>query len=173
MWLYGTEIHWPGFYQGKKTNRIPLPTYPFEGKSCSPDERQFKKYMEMMFASSSFSMQQAREEIKQTPAPEPGRSKEEYVAPRSEMEEKMITIWEEVLGFKNIGIYENFFNLSGDSLTATQLLSRLKELYGVEVPVKDFFQQPTAAHLSQVVKKSLIEKIKNLSPEEKKKLAAG
>ena len=84
----------------------------------------------------------------------------------------MINIWEEVLGFKNIGIYDNFFNLSGDSLTATQLLSRLKELYGVELAVKDFFQQPTAAHLAQVVKKSLIEKIKNLSAEEKKRLAA-
>ncbi|MGD2085957.1 MAG: SDR family oxidoreductase [Candidatus Aminicenantes bacterium] len=173
LWLYGTEIHWPGLYQAEKRYRIPLPTYPFEGKPCSPDEKQFQKYAEMMFASSPSSSQQVQQEIKQTPAMEPGRYKEEYVAPRSEMEEKMINIWEEVLGFKNIGIYDNFFNLSGDSLTATQLLSRLKDLYGVEIPVKDFFQQPTAAHLAQVVKKSLIEKIKNLSPEEKKKLAAG
>ena len=172
LWLYGTDIHWPSFYQGKKRYRIPLPTYPFEGKPCSPDEKHFQKYAEMMFASSSISPPQSQQESKQTPAMAPGRYKEAYVAPRNEMEEKMIGIWEEVLGFEDIGIYDNFFNLSGDSLTATQLLSCLKELYSVEVAVKDFFQQPTAAHLAQVVKKLLIEKIKNLSPEEKKRLAA-
>jgi acyl transferase domain-containing protein len=94
----------------------------------------------------------------------------DYVAPRDALEQKITGLWQEFLGFETIGIHDNFFYLNGDSLTATQLITRVKEMYQVEIPMQDFFEDPTIAHLAQIVKKLLVEKIKNLSPEEKKKL---
>ena len=87
------------------------------------------------------------------------------------MEQGIVRIWQEFLGFEKIGIHDNFFHLNGDSLTATQLVSRLKEMYPVEIPLQDFFAEPTVAHLAEVIKKLLVERIKSLSPEAKKRLA--
>jgi acyl carrier protein len=96
---------------------------------------------------------------------------EEVRLPRDEFEKKIALIWQEVLGFDRVGIYHNFFNLNGDSLSATQVIARVKNTFQVEVPLKDFFVEPTVAQLAQKVKTLLVEKIKNLSPEAKKKLS--
>ncbi len=96
---------------------------------------------------------------------------EDYAAPRNDLEQGIVRIWQEFLGFEKIGIHDNFFHLNGDSLTATQLVSRLKEMYPVEIPLQDFFAEPTVAHLAEVIKKLLVERIKSLSPEAKKRLA--
>jgi acyl carrier protein len=97
---------------------------------------------------------------------------EDYEAPRDDLERIISGLWEQVLGFERIGIYDNFFDLGGDSLTATQLVARINEKYPVEVSIKEFFKEPTIASLAGHVKKLLTEKIKNLSPAEKQKLAA-
>jgi amino acid adenylation domain-containing protein len=58
-------------------------------------------------------------------------------------EEMMRGIWEEVLGQENIGTGENFFDLGGHSLLATQVTSRVRSVFGVEMPVRTLFEQPT------------------------------
>ncbi len=74
-----------------------------------------------------------------------------YVAPRNQIEEMLVKIWCEVLGVKRVGIEDNFFELGGHSLLATQLVSRVRDAFGVELPLRSIFEAPAIAQLSKVV----------------------
>jgi acyl carrier protein len=93
------------------------------------------------------------------------------VAPRNEIEQTMATIWRELLGIDDIGIHDNFFELRGHSLMATQLAARLRDVFMVEVPLRSFFESPTIASLSDIVEQLFLEKIETLSEEEARRLA--
>ncbi|MEG4211267.1 amino acid adenylation domain-containing protein [Microcoleus sp. S13_B4] len=74
-----------------------------------------------------------------------------YVAPHTSIEEVLVKIWAEVLGIKRVGIRDNFFELGGHSLLATQLVSRVRDAFGVELPLRRVFEAPTIAELSKIV----------------------
>ncbi|XLS29452.1 amino acid adenylation domain-containing protein [Flavobacteriaceae bacterium M23B6Z8] len=85
------------------------------------------------------------------PAPETdGLSGEAYVAPESEAEQALATIWQELLGVAKVGVHDNFFDLGGDSIITIQVVSRLKR-YGYHLKPKDIFENQTIAKLSAVV----------------------
>ncbi len=71
-----------------------------------------------------------------------------YVAPRDEAEEKVAGAWAAVLGVERVGALDHFFDLGGHSLLATQVASRLRDAFGVEVPVRLLFDAPTVAGLA-------------------------
>ncbi|ADL52201.1 amino acid adenylation domain protein [Clostridium cellulovorans 743B] len=75
----------------------------------------------------------------------------EYEAPRNELEEKLVEMWQEVLGVKNIGINDNFFELGGHSLKATTLVGRIHKELGIQVPLKEVFGIGTIKGLSEYV----------------------
>ncbi|MEG4058033.1 MULTISPECIES: amino acid adenylation domain-containing protein [unclassified Microcoleus] len=87
------------------------------------------------------------------PAPEPIKLEwaGSYVAPQTSIEEVLVKIWAEVLGIKRVGIRDNFFELGGHSLLATQLVSRVRDAFGVELPLRRVFEAPTIAELSKIV----------------------
>jgi acyl carrier protein len=88
------------------------------------------------------------------PAPDNARPELDgiFVAPRTPTEERLGVIWEGVLGIKGIGVYDNFFEMGGHSLMATQLISRIREAFSVELPVKVFFTgDPTIARLADEI----------------------
>jgi natural product biosynthesis luciferase-like monooxygenase protein len=78
-----------------------------------------------------------------------------YVAPSTPVEEVLTSIWEQVLGLKRISVTASFFNLGGHSLLATQIISRVRETFGVQVSLEPMFLQPTitafARHLEGVI----------------------
>ncbi|HEX3525996.1 MAG TPA: condensation domain-containing protein, partial [Thermoanaerobaculia bacterium] len=74
--------------------------------------------------------------------PESGRS---LVAPRNATEERLLAIWKELLGMDRIGVEDNFFALGGHSLLATQAVSRIRQAFGVELPLRTFFEAPSVA----------------------------
>ena len=74
-----------------------------------------------------------------------------FVAPRHEQDERMAKIWQDVLGLDRIGIHDNFFDLGGHSLIATQLVSRILHEFGVRMPLLQLFQGPTIAAMSDYV----------------------
>jgi amino acid adenylation domain-containing protein len=86
------------------------------------------------------------------PVPE-GRPRldQSYVAPRSEMDKKIVAIWRDILRVEKIGIHDNFFELGGQSLLATQLVSRIRDSFEIEVPLRQIFEFPTVAGLAQLV----------------------
>jgi len=74
-----------------------------------------------------------------------------YVAPRSELEQQVSEIWKQLLGIEQIGINDNFFELGGHSLLATQVISRLRKVLGVEIPLRILFENTTLARLASSI----------------------
>ena len=73
---------------------------------------------------------------------------EEDGAPRTEVEEKLAKIWMEVLKLERLRVGDNFFALGGHSLLATQVVSRVRDTFGVELPLNRIFEAPTVATLA-------------------------
>ncbi|MBE8967603.1 non-ribosomal peptide synthase/polyketide synthase, partial [Nostocales cyanobacterium LEGE 12452] len=76
---------------------------------------------------------------------------DKYVAPRSPIEEMLAQIWAQVLKVERIGIHDNFFELGGHSLLATQLVSRIRSIFKVELPLRELFARSTVAELAQTI----------------------
>lgn len=68
-----------------------------------------------------------------------------YQPARTPMEEMIVEIWAGILGIKQVGIHDNFFELGGHSLIATRIMSRMREAFEVELPVRALFESPTVA----------------------------
>jgi acyl carrier protein len=76
---------------------------------------------------------------------------ESYAAPRTAIEELLCGIWSDVLGLDQVGVESNFFDLGGHSLLATQVVSRVREAFGVELAVRSMFETPTVAGLAEQI----------------------
>ncbi|MBX9257862.1 SDR family NAD(P)-dependent oxidoreductase [Desmonostoc muscorum CCALA 125] len=72
-----------------------------------------------------------------------------YVAPRNEIEQIIANIWQEVLGFEQVGIYDNFLELGGDSLLSIQVTARANKA-GLRLNNQHLFEYPTVAELAEV-----------------------
>ncbi len=75
----------------------------------------------------------------------------EYLAPRNEIEEKLINIWQQVLNVPQIGIQDNFFELGGTSLLAVRLFSNIHQIFGKKLPLSSLFSSGTVEALAQII----------------------
>ena len=91
------------------------------------------------------------------PAPDAGRAARPgiYVPPRNAIEEAVAAAFGDVLKRDRVGAHDDFFNLGGHSLMAAQLLARLRDTFGVEVPLKDLFENSNVAALAHRVEDAL------------------
>ncbi|WP_144716281.1 condensation domain-containing protein [Flavobacterium anhuiense] len=86
---------------------------------------------------------------KSLPEPESSDlSTKEYVAPRTETEEQLAAIWQNLLGIEKVGIHDNFFELGGHSLLATRLVSMVRKELSVELSIRDVFEYTSIEALS-------------------------
>jgi len=87
------------------------------------------------------------------PAPDQTRPPlcEAFVAPRTPAEELLVDIWAPVLGVESVGIHDNFFALGGHSLLVMKVVSRLRQVFQVDVPLQSLFDAPTVASLARRV----------------------
>ncbi|AOO61775.1 MULTISPECIES: non-ribosomal peptide synthetase [Bacillus amyloliquefaciens group] len=76
-----------------------------------------------------------------------------YTAPRNELEEQLSVIWQEVLGTKQVGIEDSFFELGGDSIKALQVAARLGR-YGWKMTASDLFRHPSIKELAPLIRKA-------------------
>jgi amino acid adenylation domain-containing protein/non-ribosomal peptide synthase protein (TIGR01720 family) len=85
--------------------------------------------------------------------PDPG---DDFVAARTPIEDLVIGIWTDVIGIKQISLEDNFFDLGGHSLLATHVIWRVREAFGVELPVKILFESPTVAAFAGEIQAALL-----------------
>ena len=115
------------------------------------------------------------------PPPEGQQSEATLLAPRTPEEEKVAEIWADVLNLKPIDVQANFFDIGGHSLLATRVVTRIREAFGVQLPLRVMFDSPTiaavAAHIVEMRGQSeiatlaeIVEKLTHLSEDEAKSL---
>ncbi|MCK4258408.1 MAG: amino acid adenylation domain-containing protein [Halanaerobiales bacterium] len=87
----------------------------------------------------------------------------DIVAPENEVEEKLVEIWCKILDAERIGTMDNFFELGGHSLNATLLVSKVNKLFGIKLPLRKIFTNPTIKEQAKVIEG--LEKKKQLTIE--------
>jgi hypothetical protein len=102
-----------------------------------------------------------------------------FVAPTTPVEELLAVIWGEVLQVDRVGVEDNFFDLGGHSLLAVQVISRIRHILRMDVPVRQLFENPTISSLSRALVLNvpatahfnkvgeLLKKVRSMSADEK------
>ncbi|WP_250634474.1 SDR family NAD(P)-dependent oxidoreductase, partial [Pinirhizobacter soli] len=139
LWVKGFTFDWNVLYEASsgRPSRVSLPTYPFARERYWTDVP-YPDMAEVPTDARQLRTPPAVEpSIKQDPAPELGH------------EQAMIRIWQELFGRPSIEVDDHFFELGGDSLLATQLVSRVHGTFGIEMPVSAIFETPILTALVQ------------------------
>ena len=78
----------------------------------------------------------------------------------------MASILSTLLEGRPVGLHDNFFRLGGHSLLAAQVIARVRNAFGVDLPLRTVFESPTVAELSDQIEKHIFELLKSLPPGE-------
>jgi acyl transferase domain-containing protein len=109
-----------------------------------------------------------------------------YVAPGSELERRIVEVWQNLLGVEPVGIHDNFFELGGDSLLGTQMIAQLRSIFQTEFPMRGLFEDPTVVGAAKIIETAMsdgqsqvdklteaLKKVEGLSDEDAGALLAG
>lgn len=75
----------------------------------------------------------------------------DFLRPRTETEQALAAIWSELLQIENVGVDDDFFDLGGQSLLAIKMVSRIRDVFEVDVQLRNLFERPTVAGLAEIV----------------------
>jgi acyl transferase domain-containing protein len=152
LWLAGVPVDWEGFAAGETRRRVPLPTYPFERRRYWVDPPQRNDLPAAQRQTPPPTEEQTAEAV---PAPAALPSRHErppltnpYVPPATPEQQRLASLWQELLGVAPVGLYDNFFELGGHSLLGIQMMSRLRATLGVDLPLSTLFEGPTVADMA-------------------------
>ncbi len=109
-------------------------------------------------------------DIKALPEPEIGETGRQYIAPRNEIETKLVNIWRQVLTIAGtaVGIDDNFFELGGHSLRASALMGRIHKEFDVIIPLEEIFKISTIRGLAAYIEGKERSSYNGLKPAEKR-----
>jgi acyl carrier protein len=79
----------------------------------------------------------------------------DYEAPRGEVEQALAEIWHKLLRLDRIGRHDSFFELGGNSLMATRVVTHVGYRFGVEVPIRTVFEKPVLMQIAQFISDTL------------------
>jgi len=151
LWLKGVPVDWSKLHENQQRCRLPLPNY-FFGYEPNCVESQIEQEMSVKELATS-GLELEKPESIQIAQKQRQRLnlRNSYVAPRDDMEQKMINIWQKVFKINQIGIHDNFFSLGGNSLVGTQIITQLRKICKIDISLSILFQNPTVAELSSVL----------------------
>jgi acyl-coenzyme A synthetase/AMP-(fatty) acid ligase/acyl carrier protein len=92
---------------------------------------------------------------KALPAADWKQSQQNYIAPKNEIEAKICLLMAAVLGLEKVGIADDFFEIGGDSLRVTQLVTQLRETYQTDLPLPEVFSNRTPQALASFIQGSI------------------
>ena len=95
------------------------------------------------------------------------------VAPRTLLEKALADIVKKLIGLDQVSVEDNFFDLGGHSLMAAQLIAKVRDRFGVELPLQMVFESPTIAQLSTAIQKLIISALESMSEEDAARLESG
>jgi acyl transferase domain-containing protein len=147
LWAHGVDLDWRGLHSGEERSRVCLPTYPFQRQRYWVEAdrgRLVPRHGEPAAG--------ARESAPAVLIPRPDLPTD-YVAPRTEWERRITTIWQELLGIEAMGVRDVFHDLGAESLISMRVRERIKEKHGVGVPLRDLLQTSTAEELAELVER--------------------
>lgn len=107
------------------------------------------------------------------PGPDHFASRGGSAPPASPLECEIAAVWREVLNLPGVGRRDTFFSIGGNSLTAIQVIARLKTRFAVRISVRDFFAEPTVEGLARLVEAGLIDRVAALSEDEARQMLEG
>jgi acyl transferase domain-containing protein len=139
-WVAGEEVDWKAFHAGESRRRVPLPTYPFEGRRYWPSPRESGPNAAAPAAAPLAGEKHPRPELR-----------EPFLAPSTEDERRVAQLWGDLLGLAEVGVHDDFLDLGGHSLLATRALAWIRDELGVEIPLARFFEKRTVASLAELI----------------------
>jgi len=92
--------------------------------------------------------------------------RQQYVAPRNELERKLAELWRQTLHIDRIGVQDSFFELGGDSVLAAQILALAQKTFGIRINPQDAFKAFTIERLAEILEAEILSQIEAMSEEE-------
>ncbi|HYG09219.1 MAG TPA: phosphopantetheine-binding protein, partial [Pyrinomonadaceae bacterium] len=160
LWMAGVRIAWSKFNAAEVLYRVPLPTYPFERQRYWIERRMGVDAQGLPAGAAD---EREAEIAPLHPRPEMAGH---FVAPRTDLEAAIASVWQQRLGIERISVNDNFYELGGDSLLATQIVAQLREMFDVELGLDNFFDRQTIAGVAECIEGILVAEVSNLSDEE-------
>ncbi|HEX5750369.1 MAG TPA: amino acid adenylation domain-containing protein, partial [Archangium sp.] len=164
-WAQGLPVDWKAFYARERRLRLSLPTYPFQEKRCWMDA---VPTTALPSAPAITAVTPSTPAVSVTPATAPVAAPAVVPAgredmPRGDIEERVAALWRARLGLEYVGRDDSFLELGGNSLMAAQMLTQMRETFGVDLPLADLFDSPTVAGIA-----SRIEALLQSAPQQQK-----
>jgi acyl carrier protein len=100
---------------------------------------------ELMAATRRVTHESVESDLGVSPSADRPAAREGHVAPRNELETVIARLWSEVLGGEEVSVTDNFFEIGGNSLVAVQLIALIRREFGVRLPMRTLFEDPTVA----------------------------
>jgi acyl transferase domain-containing protein len=167
LWLAGVQIDWAAVHKDEPRLRLSLPTYPFE-------RRHYWIYPEHNYHTGTpgDNKQGATRSLRKGSSSLRARPKltTDYTAPRNEIEEVLATLWQDMAGIDQVGVYDDFFEIGGHSLLATRLATQIGEAFQVEISPAHVIERHTIADMAELVEMMLIQKVETMPEEEVQRL---
>src|SRR5947209_2869556 len=173
LWMSGMEPAWVAVHAQERRGRVPLPTYPFERKrywletrmpvmqqQAQEEEEEEVVRALAVSAAAEVGAAGAVDETSLYSRPDMGVA---YAAPTNEMEQKIVSIWETLLGTSPIGIHDNFLRLGGNSLLAIRVAAELRAAFQIEFPIQALMTASTPAELALVIEDALVTMIEGMN----------
>ncbi|NIM13046.1 MAG: amino acid adenylation domain-containing protein, partial [Candidatus Aminicenantes bacterium] len=175
-WLKGTKIDWQEVYakylkdSNQERFRIPLPTYPFERERYWIDVnlREFSTpdsgvQMERMNNRVEMEAEETSAGLYQRPP-----LSTEYAPPQDKVEQALANVWKKFFGIREVGIYDDFFELGGDSLRAITVVTEIHKRMDIRVPITEIFQSPTIKKLAEYINRAGTHEYSDIEPVEQR-----
>ncbi|MGE5343916.1 MAG: amino acid adenylation domain-containing protein [Candidatus Omnitrophota bacterium] len=144
LWLHGVTIDWSAYYANERRNRISLPGYVFDRKYYWIEDETFEGFNIKERKKSTQPNRSVSDQAGSLPstANDPDLMVSNLLT-TNENERRVLAIWQDLLGYENIGLNDNFFDLGGDSLAAIEVKKRIRDEFNLQIPVVKILHYPT------------------------------